>query len=303
MTSGMMESVQRLRRALGVGAVAWSLLAAAALTPSAAGQVLIRDNIAGNSWQNTPYLRPDSIFDTIWASSAIGFTGNGQRLGTVSLLSAFRIGGNWGIPEAGWFTIRVGVFTSIADYQADPFRVTVELSTSQLNPNWQTPFATVGGVPYLKLDLDLSGLGFITTTSGTNLVAVSFDDQTILPGAIGHTIAAMGGFGTPPDDYYRLVSGSLLHNGPLTDLATRFGFPQTHFAAAVSTLLACPADFDGSGFVDSDDFVAYVDNFVLGCAGPADPDPACTQSADFDGSTFVDSDDFVAFVAAFEAGC
>jgi hypothetical protein len=70
-----------------------------------------------------------------------------------------------------------------------------------------------------------------------------------------------------------------------------------------ATLLACPADFDGSGFVDSDDFVAYVDNFVLGCAGPADPDPACTQSADFDGSTFVDSDDFVAFVAAFEAGC
>jgi hypothetical protein len=70
-----------------------------------------------------------------------------------------------------------------------------------------------------------------------------------------------------------------------------------------ATLTICAADFDCSGFVDSDDFVAYVNSFVLGCTSPADPDPACTQSADFDGSTFVDSDDFVAFVAAFEAGC
>ncbi len=100
-----------------------------------------------------------------------------------------------------------------------------------------------------------------------------------------------------------------------TDWAAASSFPNQLFAwqnfhpsgtAAIdvyATLLACPADFDGSGFVDSDDFVSYVDNFVLGCAGPADPDPACTQSADFDGSTFVDSDDFVAFVSAFEAGC
>jgi hypothetical protein len=271
--------------------------AALPLAAPARADVVIRDNIAGNSWQSTPYLLSSSYFDVLQISSAIAFTGNGQRLGTVSLLSAFRIGGDWGIPAAGWFTIRVGVFTSIADYQADPFRVTVELSTSQLNPNWQTPFATVGGVPYLKLDLDLSGLGFITTTSGTNLVAVSFDDQTILPGALGSTIGAMGGFGTPPADYYRFVSGSLLHNGPLTDLYSRFGFPQTHFAAAVSTLLACPADLNADTVVDDADFVLFASAYnLLDCADPTMP-AGCP--ADLNGDAFVDDADFVTFAAAY----
>lgn len=54
----------------------------------------------------------------------------------------------------------------------------------------------------------------------------------------------------------------------------------------------CPADFDGSGFVDFDDFNAFVDTFILG-----------DISADFDGSGFVDFDDFNSFVAAFETGC
>ncbi|MCG3123858.1 MAG: hypothetical protein GIKADHBN_02286 [Phycisphaerales bacterium] len=54
----------------------------------------------------------------------------------------------------------------------------------------------------------------------------------------------------------------------------------------------CPADFDGSGFVDTDDFDAFVRAFEAG-----------TDNADFDGSGFVDTDDFDAFVRAFEAGC
>jgi uncharacterized membrane protein len=65
----------------------------------------------------------------------------------------------------------------------------------------------------------------------------------------------------------------------------------------------CAADFDGSGFIDSDDFVAFVNAFTLGCTDVGQPDPACTLSADFDDSGFVDSDDFVAFVNAFEIGC
>jgi hypothetical protein len=65
----------------------------------------------------------------------------------------------------------------------------------------------------------------------------------------------------------------------------------------------CAADFDGSGFVDSDDFIAYVAAFELGCTGAGSPDPACVKSADFDESGFVDSDDFIAYVAAFNAGC
>jgi hapalindole H/12-epi-hapalindole U/12-epi-fischerindole U synthase len=55
---------------------------------------------------------------------------------------------------------------------------------------------------------------------------------------------------------------------------------------------ACDADFDGSGFVDTDDFDAFVGAFEAG-----------DESADFDGSGFVDTDDFDAFVRAFEKGC
>ncbi len=52
------------------------------------------------------------------------------------------------------------------------------------------------------------------------------------------------------------------------------------------------ADFDGSNFVDTDDFTAYVQAFESG-----------DGNADFDRSGFVDTDDFSAFVTAFEAGC
>ncbi|MCG3122989.1 MAG: hypothetical protein GIKADHBN_01395 [Phycisphaerales bacterium] len=52
------------------------------------------------------------------------------------------------------------------------------------------------------------------------------------------------------------------------------------------------ADFDGSGFADTDDFDAFVRAFEAG-------DPA----ADVDDSNFVDTDDFDTFVLAFVAGC
>ncbi|MCC6428138.1 MAG: hypothetical protein IT435_15115 [Phycisphaerales bacterium] len=54
----------------------------------------------------------------------------------------------------------------------------------------------------------------------------------------------------------------------------------------------CDADFDGSGFVDTDDFDAFVHAFEAG-----------GDEADFDGSGFVDLDDFIAFMHAFESGC
>ncbi|MCC6425933.1 MAG: hypothetical protein IT435_03840 [Phycisphaerales bacterium] len=63
-------------------------------------------------------------------------------------------------------------------------------------------------------------------------------------------------------------------------------------ALRIITTPGCPADFDGSGFVDTDDFDAFVHAFELG-----------GDDADFDGSGFVDTDDFDAFVHAFIAGC
>ena len=55
---------------------------------------------------------------------------------------------------------------------------------------------------------------------------------------------------------------------------------------------ACPADFDGDGFVTGLDFDAYVAAFEAG-------DPA----TDFDGDDFVTGLDFDAYVQAFETGC
>lgn len=63
-------------------------------------------------------------------------------------------------------------------------------------------------------------------------------------------------------------------------------------ACAPFTGSRCPADFDHSGFVDTDDFDTFIASFISG-------DP----SADFDGTGFVDTDDFDAFVRAFEGGC
>lgn len=69
----------------------------------------------------------------------------------------------------------------------------------------------------------------------------------------------------------------------------------------------CLADYDCSGFADSDDFVAFAQDFSLGCVGAGQgsggPEPACLRSADADRSGFVDSDDFVTFVQAFVLGC
>ncbi len=54
----------------------------------------------------------------------------------------------------------------------------------------------------------------------------------------------------------------------------------------------CKADFDHSGFVDIEDFDAYVQAFEEG-----------VDAADFDGTGFVDVEDFSAFVQQFETGC
>ncbi len=62
--------------------------------------------------------------------------------------------------------------------------------------------------------------------------------------------------------------------------------------SASGALAVCGADFDCSGFVDTDDFDEFVQAFEAG-----------TDDADFDSSGFVDTDDFDAFVLAFEAGC
>ncbi len=76
------------------------------------------------------------------------------------------------------------------------------------------------------------------------------------------------------DDAGRIVGAGSLH-----------GFPRAF-------MLLCAADFDSSGFIDTDDYDAFIHAFEAG-----------VDEADFDHSGFVDTDDFDAFVHAFEAGC
>lgn len=62
--------------------------------------------------------------------------------------------------------------------------------------------------------------------------------------------------------------------------------------AELRSSVVCLADFDGSGFVDIDDYIAFVLAFL-------DGDEAC----DLDGSGFVDLEDHDFFVYVFEQGC
>ncbi|HLO41736.1 MAG TPA: GC-type dockerin domain-anchored protein [Phycisphaerales bacterium] len=59
-----------------------------------------------------------------------------------------------------------------------------------------------------------------------------------------------------------------------------------------ATITICVSDYDCSGFVDTDDFTAFVLDFEAG-----------VEQADVDGTGFVDTDDFTFFVLAFESGC
>ncbi|MDX2017763.1 MAG: hypothetical protein SFY95_09020 [Planctomycetota bacterium] len=108
--------------------------------------------------------------------------------------------------------------------------------------------------------------------------------STVIP-----TSGGPGGGDGPYPRFY--TQDNPLGTAPALDLDVRFG---------------APGDVDGSGFVDSDDFVAFIQAFTRGCTGNGQSifgaDSACEFSADFDGSCFIDSDDFSAFVAAFQLG-
>ena len=68
--------------------------------------------------------------------------------------------------------------------------------------------------------------------------------------------------------------------------------PCSSVTSDVAQLLVCPADYDCNGFVNGDDFDAFVWEFYWG-----------TAAADFDRNGFTNGDDFDAFSYAFVVGC
>lgn len=97
-------------------------------------------------------------------------------------------------------------------------------------------------------------------------------DPSYQPNSAGLPDVAIGGLGL----------AELLSPG-ITDSVLAIGYPPCPL---------CPADVDGSGFVDIEDYTTFVFAFEAGI-----------DDADFDGSGFVDIEDFTAFVTAFESGC
>jgi endonuclease/exonuclease/phosphatase family metal-dependent hydrolase len=137
-------------------------------------------------------------------------------------------------------------------------------ATGQTETPTLTWAASVGAVSYtvkVSTQSDLSSPVWTTTTGSTS-------------------VAVPGGTLVECTQYYWGVTATNTH-GTRNSTPTAFSFETLR-----------PADFDGSGFVDGDDFDAFVIEFELG-----------NESADFDGSGFVDGDDFDAYVLSFEAGC
>ncbi|GMV26016.1 MAG: hypothetical protein AMXMBFR58_20470 [Phycisphaerae bacterium] len=123
-----------------------------------------------------------------------------------------------------------------------------------------------------------------------------YTDRTseLAPGS-GLVIGDITSFG---EDYYGEIyicdQGSTASNGEIYKIVPRVTPLDTNKNGIPNTCepAGCPADFDNSGFVDTDDYDAFVLAFEAG-----------DESTDVDGTGFVDTDDFDAFVVAFENGC
>jgi glucose/arabinose dehydrogenase len=125
---------------------------------------------------------------------------------------------------------------------------------------------------------------------------VGFTERTaeLAPGG-GLSIGTITSFG---EDYFGEIyicdQGSGAANGEIYKILPVTAGLDTDGDGVVNTceIDGCAADFDNSGFVDTDDYDAFVEAFEAG-----------DESADVDASGFVDTDDFDAFVEAYEAGC
>jgi hypothetical protein len=103
-----------------------------------------------------------------------------------------------------------------------------------------------------------------------------------------------------PTAWGSVISGAstqtlTIQNSQLLDAATYDCVTDSACGASIAVpavAQVCVGDFDCSGFVDTDDFTAFVTAFELG-----------EESADVDRTGFVDTDDFTYFVLAFESGC
>ncbi|MCC6425475.1 MAG: hypothetical protein IT435_01510 [Phycisphaerales bacterium] len=107
---------------------------------------------------------------------------------------------------------------------------------------------------------------------------------------LGSTVAVISGSASA--SVAIAVNQSFASSADFREWRCRISNECSELLSRAALLMLCIADFDCSGFVDTDDFDAFVHAFEAG-----------DDTADVDGSGFVDTDDFDFFVRAFEAGC
>jgi V8-like Glu-specific endopeptidase len=162
------------------------------------------------------------------------------------------------------------------------------------------PGGSIGG---LEFDVTTDTLyGIIDSTAlGSRLTKINTTTGALtVVGALGSGITDCNGLAYAEDTglFYTINAANeqLLRVNKSTGVSTVIGSTNGLFGASFALSFAnpnpCPADFDGTGFADSDDYDAFVAAFEAG-----------SIDADIDGSAFVDSDDFDAFVQLFELGC
>lgn len=130
--------------------------------------------------------------------------------------------------------------------------------------------------------------------SGNEHDRINVQSELVLGGKL--RVVSLGALPEPCSEYRIITTQGI---GKITGTFAELDLPQMpvgrlmvrHDLDAV-TLLYNPADHDGSTFVDTDDFTAFMADFEAG-----------SDAADINHSGAVDGEDFADFVAAFEQGC
>ena len=143
-----------------------------------------------------------------------------------------------------------------------------------------------------RADLDLDGdldIAVVADNDSALAVVKVFRNDTD-PFDNNLTLAAPSEVSTPTP---QIVLTGMVDPDSRPDLITVGSGPRTlTTVTTVANSSLCPSDYDQNGFVNGDDFDAFVVEFYYG-----------TILADFDHNGFVNGDDFDGFTAAFEAGC
>lgn len=185
----------------------------------------------------------------------------------------------------------------VSEAQAFPFPGQIGFNIRRALRKWDG--SSFEPIPEERIRLQLGSLGPVWTPP-TDQPVPGFAMQVASDGEFHHHFGFT--LESPASDGLYLIElelwstdAGILPSAPYWIVFNQNDTQENHDAAiewVQASLVGCPSDFDTSGFVDTDDFDAFVRAFEAG-----------DFTSDADRSGFVDTDDFDAFVRAFEAGC